>query len=352
MPEKTRARLILPTYGIGRRLDDLGDERARRVARQVVDGLAGGRVDVGEDVLGGRGERRGDDLEQLVEAESGQGADGDDGEEGTARDGGLEVVDEQVDVDVLATHVAVHQALVLGLLDHSLDQRAAVLLDEQLLVLAGLAHHPALGRELGVVGHGLRQQRDEVVDLGTGVSHGHVERDDLVTEGVLCGLEHRGVVGALVVELADHDAARHADGLALLPQRLGRAVDALTGGDDEQRAVGGAETRAQVAHEVGVPGGVEEVDLDGGVAASGDQRDQGQPDRPLLADLGLVVVGGAGAVLDAAEPVDRSGRVQQGLDEGGLAGAGRPHQDDVTNRIGGGGLVRRRLGSTCPRWFA
>ena len=189
MPEKTRTRLIRPTYGIGRRLDDLGDERARRVARQV--GRRSCRRSCrpsGKTCSEGEGNACGDDLEQLVEAESGQGADGDDGEEGTARDGGLEVVDEQVEVDVLATHVAVHQALVLGLLDDALDQRAAVLLDEQLLVLVGLAHHAALGRERGVVGHGLRQQGDQVVDVGARVGHGHVERDDLVAEGVLRGL--------------------------------------------------------------------------------------------------------------------------------------------------------------------
>ncbi len=232
MPEKTRDEADPADVRVGRRLDDLGDERARRVARQVVDGLAGGRVDVGEDVLGGRGERRGDDLEQLVEAESGQGADGDDGEEGAARDGGLEVVDEQVDVDVLAAHVAVHQALVLGLLDHSLDQRAAVLLDRA----------AARPRRAGAPRGPWSRTRSSRRRSATAGRRGRRSRSRDGPRARRAGrpcrrrrpvrpCQHRGVVGALVVELADHDAARHADGLALLPQRLGRAVDALTGGD-------------------------------------------------------------------------------------------------------------------------
>ena len=90
----------------------------------------------------------------------------------------------------------------------------------------------------------------------------HVERHHLVAERRLGLREHAGVVGARVVELADHDAARHTDALALVPQSAGRAVDALAGGDHEQRAVGGAKAGAQLADEVGIAGSVEQVDLD------------------------------------------------------------------------------------------
>ena len=41
---------------------------------------------------------------------------------------------------VLAAHVAVHQGLVLGLLDDALDQRPAMLFDERLLVVARWPH--------------------------------------------------------------------------------------------------------------------------------------------------------------------------------------------------------------------
>ena len=48
--------------------------------------------------------------------------------------------------------------------------------------------------------------------------------------------------------------SRHSDRVAV--------VDALVGGDHEQRAVGGAQAGPQLADEVGVPGGVDQVDLD------------------------------------------------------------------------------------------
>ena len=69
-------------------------------------------------------------------------------------------------------------------------------------------------------------------------------------------------VGPLVVQLADHDTARHSDGFALIPKSTGCGVDALVGRDDEQGAVGGPESGPQFADEIGVPGGVDQVHLD------------------------------------------------------------------------------------------
>ncbi len=47
-------------------------------------------------------------------------------------------------------------------------------------------------------------------------------------------------------------------------------VDAVDGRDDEQGGVGGAQAGAQLADEVGVAGGVEQVDLDRRVLERGD----------------------------------------------------------------------------------
>ena len=60
------------------------------------------------------------------------------------------------------------------------------------------------------------------------------------------------VVGAGVVEFGDHHRPRHCDLIALMPQRPGRRVDTLVGGDDEQRAVRGAQPGPQFADEVGL----------------------------------------------------------------------------------------------------
>src|SRR6266545_261408 len=75
--------------------------------------------------------------------------------------------------------------------------------------------------------------------------------------------------------------------------------------------VGGGQRRAHVADEIGVPGGVEQVDL---VAVVLDRR-HGQRGGDVLAVLLRLEVGHGGPVLHAADPVDRTGRVQERLDQ-------------------------------------
>ncbi len=141
-----------------------------------------------------------------------------------------------------------------------------------------------------------------------------------------------------MVELRDHHRARHADPAALQPQRPCRLVDGLVGGDHEQRAVRGAQAGTQLTDEVGVAGGVDQVDLHAGVH----QRRQRQADRPLLLDLRLVAVAHGGSVGDGSWPGEHAGGHQQGFDQGGLAAAGWPDEHHVAD---GGRTVRDGRGS-------
>ena len=180
--------------------------------------------------------------------------------------------------------VAVHQSLVLALGDDRLEQDGARRLDHLDVLWLWVAFDPAPGR---VVVHALREQRDQPTDAVVVGQHRQVQGQHAVAEGALCREEGLVVVGACGVELGHHDGPRHADGRALLPQHSGHAVDAVGGRDDEERGIGGAEASAEIADEVGVAGGVEEVDLDATVA----QRCQAERDAALLPVLGLVEVG-------------------------------------------------------------
>ena len=194
----------------------------------------------------------------------------------------------------------------------------------------------------GVVEDALREQADQP---GRGAVVGgqrQVHRQHALAEDALADRHRLVEVGALVVELGDDDGARHADGRALLPQQPGRAVHAVDGGDHEQGRVRRAQAGPQVADEVRVPGGVEQVDLDAARA----ERRQRQRDRALLPLLGLVEVAHRGAVLDATGSGDRPGRHEQGLRQGGLAGSGVADQDDVADRPG---LVGRRTPALAAR---
>ena len=130
-PEKTRTSDDPADVGVGGGLDDLGDQRAGRVAGQRAARRAVGRGHRRDRVLQRRRERLRDDLEQLVRAEPGRRRGREDRVERAARDRGLEVVDQHLEVDVLAAEVAVHQRLVLGLRDDPLDQRVAGGVDER-----------------------------------------------------------------------------------------------------------------------------------------------------------------------------------------------------------------------------
>ena len=156
-----------------------------------------------------------------------------------------------------------------------------------------------------------------------------VDRQHPVAEH-LPGLRHHAVeVGAGVVELRDDDDPGHGHVGALVPERPRLLVDPLVRGDDEQGTVGSPQAGSHLAHEVDVSGGVQQVHLHPVVR----QWREGEADGALLPVLDLVEVAHGGAVLGAAGPVQHPGLDQQPLDQGGLARAGRPDDQDVANRL-------------------
>lgn len=180
--------------------------------------------------------------------------------EGTAGHGALEIVDERLDVDVLAAEVAVHEALVLALRDDPLDEAGAGAGDQGEFVGRGVALHALPG---GVVVHALGEQAEQAGDGGVPVGagrpvQGQVERDDgvgvLGSEDLAADGGHLCIVGPGGLQMGDDDGAGHADGLALVPDHAGGAVDAVGGGDDEKGRVRGAQTGLELADEVGVSG--------------------------------------------------------------------------------------------------
>ncbi len=139
--------------------DDLGEKRSARITRQAVAGLALRGEHLGKLVLGRGRESAGDDLQQFEGADAGGAAHGDHREERPARDGLLQILDQHRLVDLLAAEVALHQCLVLGLLDDSLDQGAAHLGERIAVGRGGFMGGGALA--VGVLEVGLREQTDE-----------------------------------------------------------------------------------------------------------------------------------------------------------------------------------------------
>ena len=161
-------------------------------------------------------------------------------------------------------------------------------------------------------------QAREAVDRGgvDNVLHGKLK---LVVRGAEVGHEVEGVVhhglGArtVTVDLVDHDHHGKAgvDGVAQDEARLGHG--ALGGVDEQQGAVRHAQDALDLAAEVGVAGGVDDVDLHA-LVLDGDVLGQDGD-----ASLALLVVGVEHALLDLLVLAERVRGPQHLVDQRGLA---------------------------------
>ena len=144
---------------------------------------------------------------------------------------------------------------------------------------------------------------------------------------------HDGVeVGVLLVHAVDEDGAGDAHLAGDLPEALGLDLRTGDGVDDEQRHLGGLHAGDRVADEVGVAGGVDDVDLDA-VVHDGRER---EVDRELALDLLGVVVEGRVTVVDGAEPLRRAGQEEHRLGERGLARTAVADEHDVADLVSAG----------------
>jgi hypothetical protein len=151
------------------------------------------------------------------------------------------------------------------------------------------------------------------------------ERDDVRGQPAPDVVEQALLPGARAVDLVDEDERGQAKPPQGLHQHPGLRLHALHGGQQQHRAVEDLQGTLDLRDEVGVPGGVDEVDLDVSGGEGGDGRADGDPALPL--DRAVVRTGVAG--VDAAEPVDDAGVEEQPLGEAGLTGVDVRQDADV-----------------------
>ena len=152
-------------------------------------------------------------------------------------------------------------------------------------------------------------------------------------------VEHGGGARAAAVDLVHQDQRRNAETgeRAVQDARLG--LHAFDRRDDEHGPVEHVEHALDLGDEVGVAGGVDEVD--------GDPRERERHDRRLDRDAAAAFqrqgVGAGVAVVDAAGLVDDAREVQEALGEAGLTGV--DVGEDAQVHDGG-------HGPSCPRGLA
>ena len=153
----------------------------------------------------------------------------------------------------------------------------------------------ALSPHVGVAG-------DEVDDAGEALDGAdrHLHGDAVAAELGLDLAQSFVEVGVFTVHAVDDDGAGDAALCGHLPGMLGADLHARGGADHDYGGVGGRETAVGLADEVGVTGGVDEVEL----VVFPLRGEEGGVDADLALDLVGVEVGGRGAVFDASEAVN------------------------------------------------
>ena len=181
--------------------------------------------------------------------------------------------------------------------------------------LAPLVEHGAVGEQVG--------DAPEARLLADGQLEGRHAGPELVAELVEGAVE----AGPLPVELVDEEHAGQAPLGGQPPGRLGLDLDTLHRADHDHGQVGHVEGGLEVGDEVGVAGGVEEVDLVALELEGGEGQRQGDATLHLL----RVEVGGGGAVLHPALAADGAGAEQQGLGQARLARSTVADEGDVAD---------------------
>jgi hypothetical protein len=180
---------------------------------------------------------------------------------------------------------------------------------QRVVVLGEEVDQPA--GERGVAGAVRREGRAAGAEPA-GRSH----RDD--RRGQLLGdaLQHAFVARAAAIDLVDEDERRDTQPLQRAHQHPRLRLDALDRGDDQHGAVEHAQHALDLGDEVRMAGRVEQVDRD---VVDGERGDRGL-DRDAALPFQRQGIGLGAAVVDAADLVDDTGRVEQPLGEAGLTG--------------------------------
>ena len=277
-------------------------------------------------LLGGAGDALDEQVEERGRAEILGRHRGGDGEHLAARDCVLERFGDFLVRELLPVQVALHQPLV------RLDDGV-----EELL--------PVLGCEIGDLRRDLRPAAltlavrarvrahvQDVDDAGQLVLeadrdvHGDAVRRQLGANP----FERAEEVGALAIEhVHDHDTG-DVPVLAAVPGSPRADLDAHHAADDDELALDDAERGDRVALEAGVAGRVDQVDLAALPLTMAERGGQGHLPPVLV----LIPVGDGRALLDRAEPVDRTGLEQHRLHEGRLARPSVADGGDVADLSG------------------
>ena len=175
---------------------------------------------------------------------------------------------------------------------------------------------------------------EEAVHHGLAALRGQVDRQAFGAEGLAQLLQQRARVGA--VYLVDDEQAAQAAPLGVVHQALRAVLHAVVAVHHHRAGFHRGQGCQRGAAEFRQAGRVDQIDVALAVVDGGDGGADGMAARLLH----RVEIGNRGAALDGPGRLDDAARVQQGLEQRGLAGARVAHERDVSDAVGGVGHER------------
>ena len=223
---------------------------------------------------------------------------------------------------VLTVEEFIHKLL--AGLGHRLFQCLIELVNHTGLVLGQLNFHPL--ELLHLIGP-LVQHVNDTGNLFVVVPNGHHHRGDFVAILLPQGFKGGIIVRVVFVCFRDIDKAGHIPLFTVFPCLLQTHRDAVFGGADNNRRIGGPESFHHFAREVEAARSIQNIDF----TALELHRGHGQGDGNLAFDLFGVIVAYGVAVGGSAHAVDSLGHVQQALRQGGFTTAAVSNEGHIAN---------------------
>ena len=169
---------------------------------------------------------------------------------------------------------------------------------------------------------------DDAAEVGL-FTHGDLHGTHAVTELRVERRHDRREVRVLLVHPVDEHGARDSDSSGDPPETVSLDLGSGDGVDDEERHLGRFHAGDGVAYEVGIAGGVDDVDLD---TVVNDGR-QGEVDRELALDLFRIVVETGVSVVHGSQALGCAGQVEHRFGKRRLARTAVSDEYDVADFI-------------------
>ena len=174
----------------------------------------------------------------------------------------------------------------------------------------------------------------EAVDDRLAAFGGQVERQHFAAEGLAQAVQQRTEFRARMIDLVDHDHPAEIARLGVLHHPVGTVADAGVGIDHHRHRLHCGQCGQGGATEIRIAGGVDQVDVDRRLPVRGvvDAGDRGVDGMAAFA-FDRIEVGDRAAAFDGACRLDGAAGMQQGFEQGGLAGAGVACQGHVADLL-------------------